>query len=403
MKNIIKNQVLLIMIISFITSLNVFSAIEVIFYKGRGFTLVEIYSFFSILSIAVTVLEVPAGIISDYLGKKISLLMSYFIFFLGFSILITQASYISAAAAYILLGLGLSLQSGTVSSFLFQTLKQQKSENSYSKMLGRMMAMGLYGAAASGLLSGQLYEINPVAPLIFNASFTFIGFALAFLLKEPHSEESIGSSKHKGATFIDQLKTLKEQASSVLRLILLTSIFFSSTLLIVKLSQPIMEDTGFSIKVFGLQWALSMFASGLVSQFSHILKRFISIKSIIIISCAGPIFTLLLLSITSHKVFIFILLLLAPMFKSIGTIEIGTKLQHSVKDDFRVTISSLNNLFFRLVFLVSIPIVGFFSDQFSIQFALVICAILIVFLYLLLYFFNKLNQKSGSGAKTWSR
>src|ERR1035437_9385982 len=71
-----------------------------------------------------------------------------------------------AVTAQILIGIGVSLCSGTNTAILYDSLLSVNREDEYRKREGRRQALCFYTVAPSGIIGGLLYPLNHYLPLV---------------------------------------------------------------------------------------------------------------------------------------------------------------------------------------------------------------------------------------------
>lgn len=350
--------------VTFFNSLNFFSAIEVVFFQSKGLDFAKIFFLNSILSAVIIVFDVPLGLLADQFGKRRALIFGYSTMALAFMILALSDLYLMMIAAYILFGLSLTFTSGADNAYLFELLKSRGQQAQYSQALGQMMSISYYAAAAAALVSGFIFELTPQLPVLLNGIFCLVALVLASFL-EPDPAPDAVRDRPPGL-----LQILRELNSEVLRarnVLMLTSLFLTSTLILVKLSQPLMSTAGLPLKAFGLQFSLSMFLGGVASQFAHHIRALGRPKLFLFCALATPILIFTLFALLTPGVYVFPILLLTPLIRTLGTIELDTVLHNQIDSRFRATVGSISNFSFRVVFLILFPAVGWVIDRFSLS------------------------------------
>src|ERR1039457_4012358 len=142
-------------------------AIITLFWKDRiGLSLAQILLLQGILSIVMVVMEYPSGYISDRIGYRVSLTLASLLGMAGWGIYTIATSFALVMAAEILLGISLAFISGSDSALLYETLKQEGSEQNYARHQGRMSGYAQAGEALGAVFAGVLYAYAPVLPFV---------------------------------------------------------------------------------------------------------------------------------------------------------------------------------------------------------------------------------------------
>src|SRR3989338_9892438 len=86
-----------------------FAPVIFLFFQANNLSMTQILLLQSIYSIAIVLLEVPTGAVGDYFGKKTSISIGAFLFFLGLSIYSIGTNFFIFLVAELTAGLGSSL------------------------------------------------------------------------------------------------------------------------------------------------------------------------------------------------------------------------------------------------------------------------------------------------------
>jgi MFS family permease len=387
-----KNQILIFFLIQVLIALNFFGPIEIVFLKQRQLQMSNIFSLFSIFSVFIIILEIPSGFCSDKLGRKKTILLSVLFGVLGNIILLFSKNYYSYIIAYICFAINISFMSGSDIAFLYDTLMDFGKEDEFDIYLSKLMSITFYVQAISALFSGIIIKINLETTLLAEIFTCILALFLSFLLVEP-KKIYVDVSKDNNI-IINKNNLFNANFKKIIGIILAMSIFSTSTLIGVKLSQPLLSEAGISISWFGLFSAISMFLSGLCSQYSSKFTKKFNINTMIIILFSIPILIFILIFIFGVKLYVFALLLLIPMSKALSNIVTTTFINNSISSKYRATLNSIISFSFRCIYILVIPLIGYLIDSLGLRVICGILSILFILIYSLLYLFKLLYKKS---------
>jgi MFS family permease len=325
--------------------------------------------------------EVPSGYISDLWGRKGTLLAGSLLWALGFGYLYFVNDFVGMLIYEGILGVAVSLVSGTDIALLYDWLKQESNEREMgTKALANYQMSQVLSEAVAGGLCGLLilYSYQHVLFAQFLAgAFPII---MVFFLKEPAYEKLSKENHWKNMQKVWMHVFNKDP---LLRLIFINQIIWSlSTFVMVWLNQKIWQAENIPLSIFGLLWALSNLVVGLTGRQVNQLEKRLGSKQLLIGMSLMPIIGYLTLAIS--KGWIVVLLgLLFPLSRGITQILLKDAINWRTPSAIRATVLSLNSLLFRLGFAILGPITGWVSDYWGLHTSLALLALIFALAWLL--------------------
>lgn len=155
------------------------------FYEHNGFDATTIYMIQSIYSIALCLLEIPTGYLSDFAGRRVALITGAILFPVGLAIYVSSSSFWGFVAAEIVIALAISMRSGTDSALLFDTLRELDRDKQHKRYEGICHFLEKFGNASSAALCGVLMLSSIYYPFYANILASFFLLPLALFIKEP--------------------------------------------------------------------------------------------------------------------------------------------------------------------------------------------------------------------------
>ena len=110
--------------------------------------------------------EVPTGYVSDRLGRRNTIGVAQLLFGTYPLTLLYARSPPTVVAAFCLLGLAETLQSGSVSAWLYDALETHDATDRYTHVAGRGSAIRLWVLAATMIAGGLMYTVDPNLPFV---------------------------------------------------------------------------------------------------------------------------------------------------------------------------------------------------------------------------------------------
>jgi MFS family permease len=210
-------------VIQFFAGLHFISGVLVPFFTEWGGI-----SMFQALSIqawflgCVFLLEIPAGTIADFLGRKQSMALGFSATLVGALVYSSVPKFWVFMVGESIWAVGVSLLSGAQEAMLYDSLKELNREEESKKIFGRTRSVGLVGilvAAPIGSIIASTIGLRYTMMLM--AVPTGISVVLCLFLKEPHVHDQDQKQKYfeiikKGFNHIRHSKTVMKLAADLL-------------------------------------------------------------------------------------------------------------------------------------------------------------------------------------------
>ena len=131
------------------------------------------------------IMEIPAGILADYIGKKRTLQLSMLSGVIGVFLFTIAHNAFTILIGYMFSQLGWALYSGTSEALAYDTLKAEGREGEYSHVIAKSTSIGVITFVIASLIGGILYTLHFRLPNSVWLLFVLGGFIFTFFLKEP--------------------------------------------------------------------------------------------------------------------------------------------------------------------------------------------------------------------------
>lgn len=382
-------NIVLMYLLSIFGGMLFFLPIFALYLQENLFTLTNVALIFSIQAIAIVLFEYPTGAIADLLGRKKSLVISNIAVLIGIIFLAIGGNIIFFIIYAIINAFGQSLFSGADSALIYDTLKQEKKEKYFKKIIGTKYALWPIGASIGAIVGGYLATSSFSLPVIATFIPLSIALIMTIMLKEPRYEKE----NHKNI-FKHMFKSsgiiIKNYQLVILLLSALIFIGFGDSIHALK---PIFfQFKEIPIIYFGYIFAISFGLSSIGHYISHdISEKFGDKKTIIM---AAFILTLFILLATFVSPWIAIsFLLIKQLFYGIGRPSTEHLLHLETDSKKRATVISGYNLMRHLGIAIFIPLIGYFSEIYNINIGFRIGAIAMFSIPVLFLFLKNKKRK----------
>jgi MFS family permease len=340
-------------------------AIITLFWKDRiGLSLTQILVLQSIFSIATLLLDYPAGYVSDRLGYRCALNIASVLAIIGWGIYTVAGSFATVLLAEILLGMSLSFISGSDSALLYETLRAHGEEQSYPRHQGRMHGFAQIGEAAGALLAGVIYAHDARLPFILQVAVWVAGLSVASLLAETPREH--GPIRSHLAEAVATAKYAFGENRHLRYTILLNTVLGIASFYPVWLIQPYMQKSAVPLAWFGPVWAGANLTVALCALASHRVHVRIGDRGFIVVFFVLVSAGYLGLGLGAG-VWGFLFYYLLTCMRGLRGPMMLAHTQRESSTANRAATLSLQSVSFRLLFVVTGPLVGRLADGAGVQ------------------------------------
>ena len=137
------------------------------------------------LDITSSILEVPSGYLADKFGRRITLIGAAIASMLGSLVLATGDTFLVFMVAQVLLGIGISLYSGTENALLYDSLSAAGRSEEVAAQETRAFRFMYAGLALAAVSGGVLAMGHAAYAYLATAFASAAALTLAFLFREP--------------------------------------------------------------------------------------------------------------------------------------------------------------------------------------------------------------------------
>lgn len=377
--------------------LMLYMPIVVLFYSENGLSMQDIFYVKSVGSISIILFSIPTGYFADVWGRRKTLIIGSMLGAIGYIGYATASTFWQFATSEAFLGMGVGFISGADSALLYESLKEAKQEKQYSKYEGYLISVGNFAEAVGALAGGFLASYSLRLPSICQA---FIGLAAvpaAWSLIEPQHERRLDKGGFRAIGTIIQ-RSLFTRGPLRINL-MLSSIIGCSTLTMAWFVQPYFKSIHLPIGWYGVCWTVLNLTVGLVSMYAYRIKLKL-----------GHSLTVVLVSLVLNALYLLTGSLLNPwsltfiylfyIIRGIATPVLKDLINQATDSETRATVLSIRDLMIRAMFSIIGPILGWVTDKYTIQQALISSGgvFLLLSAIILLFYFKQTNKTEADKA-----
>lgn len=337
-------------------------AIITLYWKDQlGLSLTEIMLLQAAFSAATLLSEYPSGYVGDLLGYRFSLSLASLLGILGWGIYTLATGFFTLLIAEILLGISFAFTSGSDSALLYESLKVENRSGDYHRHDGLMNGWAQIGEACGALFAGLMYVWLPLLPFLLQIGVWIMALGVCRSLKETPNHTPPSKQNHlqaMRAIASDALSKPGLQRSTIIYATILGLTSFYPVWLI----QPYMQQNGVPLAWFGPIWAGANLTVALFAILSHRAEASFGPRTL----CWS---FLLLVGIAYlglgffQGIGIFLFYYILTMVRGLQGPLVRNSLQQAGERRNRASLLSLKSFCFRLVFVVTAPLLGWLADS----------------------------------------
>ena len=368
------------------------------FFATKGLSVGDVFVLQSLFALSVLVFEVPSGYLADIIGRRNALILGSLFHGLGFTLLCFVDSFAGLVVFEVIVGLGMSLLSGSDLSLLYDSqLALGLSSREKTQGVANLRFVKSSSEAMASLLAAVLILWSFDVVVYANAIIAWVPFVLAFRLVEAPFKRMTEESMVQNFRRILMHLFYHDK---LLRLTTLAVTFYGlATFYVVWLIQPYWEDYGVPLALFGVLWAAKNFTVALAAKYCSPLEQRFGPVPVLLVMSALPILGYFGMALDGG----IIGLILAFSFyisRGFHQVILTDAFNARVPSEFRATANSLTGFLFRLMFIVSGPLVGYLYEWQGMSTTLAVLggASVVLFLVLMLPLLHRIQSDQPSDA-----
>ncbi|MBV9540283.1 MAG: MFS transporter [Alphaproteobacteria bacterium] len=384
MSPVARRNIRLLSAFSFCNDFRIYAPIMVVYFTQVTGSFALATLLFSIAKIAGSAFEVPMGIFSDMIGRRLTVVLGQIASVASITLYALGHDFTLLAIGAVLEGLAFSLFSGNNEALLYGTLQDDGAVDQYSEYQGRVSSMFQLALAVSAAVAAVALGWLPLRMMVVLSIIpAVLGIIFAALLTEPKRSDAIPSNvfAHLGEALAGFARDVR------LRDLSLTSMLGFA----IGESKHMFHPAFFAL--LWPAWALGV-AGFLVHGFGALgfriggwsVRRFGEFR-VLVGSNAG--------SIAAGLTAVAIPTVASPAIISVASImfgpamvSLGSLMQKGFSDAQRATMGSLTSLGGNILFAIAMFAIGALADRVGARFALLaaeIATIPVTLLYWRLY------------------
>lgn len=383
----LKHNIPLIYTISSLMWMRFFIPVLALFYIASQVPLEQFAVIMSVFALATLILEVPSGVIADFIGRKKVLLLARFLYIIEIFLIAFYNGFWVFLIAKILSGIGVSLSSGANEALLYDTLKRLNKEEEHKRISGNLFTITNISTAFVFVIGAFLFSINNKLPAVVSLPLISLGFVLTFFLKEPYAVN------HR-VSFRNAYLHLKEGLiyfwhHDYVKFLIFFSIPIATGIsIMLSISSAYFEKIMIPVALIGILAFISSMITAYSSKKAHRFEKRLGDKRSLYIIQAFVIVGIFLMSLMINY-FGVIFYLLIPLAAGFFGVLINHYMNKHIETSHRATMLSIKNLADNIGIFILFLALGYMTKIRSMQMSLAILGIIFVIYSVILFLYSK--------------
>lgn len=323
----------------------------------------------TLFAMVVIASEIPTGWLADHWKRKYCLALAGVINFAGWGFLAVSDGFVDTLVAQAILGLGISMVSGTQSALHYDSLLAEGRNDEYRRQEGRRHGMALLSIGLASLSGGFLYMLHADLPIMLTMLVSGLCmFVIAMLMVEPE--------RHRAATGINPLRAMAETLRYALHghreiaaIVLTSAVLFSTSKMMLWAQMPYYAAVGFSPAWLGVLMACGFLMGSLAGHLGHLLDDKLGDRQVFLIMIGTEI-AVLSVSALLQNAFGAIILLYGSLLWGMGWPRVQSAINKHAGSHHRASVLSTASMMIHLLFIPAGLMFGWVSDHFGLRLAI---------------------------------
>lgn len=332
------------------------------FYQSVGLSAGEVIYLQAIFGLSVFLFEIPTGYISDKWSRKFSIQIGFLVCGFSYCMYGFGEGFLYFAFLQTLQGFGSCFISGSNDALMYDSLLSMGQSHDYVKHKSAMSSIGNFMEAGAGVIGGLVAVLSLLYAAYLQGAAMLLGFVVALFLVEPpiHRDEDVLHLQELKRA----LRIVFVEKREIFWVLMYGAAIGGMTFSSVWLFQPLLAENMVNISLFGWFWAGMNLSVGIGVLTVPWMQKNMSMKLSLFLIPVLASLSLIIIGVWGA--------LLSVLFyvgvtwaRAARGVFVSFLLNEKVPSDLRATILSMDSMFFRLVFAVVAPLLGFVIDNYT--------------------------------------
>ena len=354
-----RNPILLCVHHALMMSLFPMAILTLFQHEHLGLSIAEVMLVQAAFGATLAVFEFPSGYLADRIGYRTTMVAASGMTIIGWAVYCFAVGFWSVVLAEMLLGLGLSLVSGTNSAMLYESLANRDQEEHFARWFARARSAAQIAEGSAALLAGVLFAASVRLPFYLMVIVWILNLGVALAMVEPrYARHRVERPLAHVWSLVRFVATRAPRLRAVFAIAVVLGL---ASFVPVWLVQLYARDAGVPVAWLGPIWAVANYSVAIGSMLSHRIGRRVGLVSALL-GCTGLValgyFGMGLTSAWWGFVFYFAL----NLSRGVSAPLLAHAEQQEIPSGDRASLVSMRSLLFRAGFIAIGPAAGALID-----------------------------------------
>ena len=370
----LKRNIKIDYIYRFLSSIDISSAIWVLYLAHKGMSLVEIGLLESIHHITSLVCEVPTGALADIMGRKNTIIIGRIMSAIGAILMLFCNSFLGFAIAFVISAMSYNLNSGSEEALVYDSLKVIGEEEKYLKINGNLNFIIEVAQGIAVLVGGILSDYSFVYSYVLSSIISICALGISFGFKEPEIHEEIKERVTIVGHFKSCFEVIRNNKKIIIIMMFFELIFMTGTTTHFY-SQQYFSEMGYSRSLIAIIYVVASIGCAIGAKLAYKVERLLKKSMLYIVPMVGGVW-LIVLSNSKGIVSVIGFIMFSMSINILYPIS-SNYINKLIPSAQRATLISVQSICFSIFMIMIFPLLGFIGQFSSLNVAFIVLAVIL--------------------------
>ena len=370
----LKRNIKIDYIYKFLSSIDISSAIWVLYLAHKGMSLVEIGLLESIHHITSLVCEIPTGALADIMGRKNTIIIGRVMSAIGAILMLFCNSFLGFAIAFVISAMSYNLNSGSEEALVYDSLKVIGEEEKYLKINGNLNFIIEVAQGIAVLVGGILSDYSFVYSYVLSSIISICALGISFGFKEPEIHEEVKERVTIVGHFKSCFEVMRNNKKIIIIMMFFELIFMTGTTTHFY-SQQYFSEMGYSRSLIAIIYVVASIGCAIGAKLVYKIERLLKKAMLYIVPMVGGVWLIVLSS--SKGIVSVIGFIMFSMSINILYPVSSNYINKLIPSAQRATLISVQSICFSIFMIMIFPLLGFIGQFSSLNISFIVLAVIL--------------------------